>query len=530
LRGIAIGVVAALVVIANPAAFTVVALPVSAYALMPWDRWTLVGSRVAAIALGGLATAVFGLLLFRAYGIDDVYRPTIDFLRAHGGEHDPLKSPRPTWLYDFTWIYGPPILLTVVAIAPALRRAVLADRVRLTVVAMLAVQTAWQWSDQFLRDGTSLELSYYWSYICPFFITAIAAIVGVDFGLRWRHVAAFLGVWYVVLARPTWTGVTLPDGWLFLVTVVLAVVAVLAATRYTWQAGWVILVFFILLTQIAAPAYFPPAGHPFNVDPQYDRIYFNSHSVSTREFGEARWLARELDSLPNDSNMSFAAAPEAEAITAIYGAQVSNEIVRPDPSTMQLAAAAVDDLRLGARPRLAIYGPAETVSKYLRNLNDVPTRTLLDATNPKDLHYRLVVLEPKHDEPVAWAAADLPSWVGRVRGSTRVVRRKVESPGFVTFGPYQRLSRGSWKAKVTYRSSARLGVDVGKFDVVTKSGTDVRGVSEIQGTGGKTRTISIPFSVDDPSLVWEFRTWWDDVGDLGVNRVSVDPQPSTRGG
>jgi hypothetical protein len=529
LRSVAIGVIAALLLIANPATFTVIALPVAAYVLSPLDRVRQVGGRVAGITVGGLATLTFGLLLFRAYGIVDVYRPTVDFLSTHTAFHDPVKSPHPTWLYDFTWLYGPPILVAVVAMVPALRRAVLADRVRLTVFGMLTVQTAWQWSDQFLRDGTSLELSYYWSYICPFFITAIAVIVGVDRGLRWRGVAAFLGVWYVVLARPTWTSVTLPDGWRFLVVVALIVATVLAATRYSFRSNWVILVVFTLLTQVAAPPYSPPAGHPADVSPHYDRIYFNAHSGSTREFGEARWLASQLDSLPDDSQLSFAAMSAGEAIVAIYGAQVTDKVVHPDPVTLKLTRAAVDDLRLRVRPRLVIYGPPEMVERCLRRLKGVAARKLLDATNPGDLHYRLIVLEPKPGANVAWAAAELPSLVGRVNGSTRVASEKVDSPGFVTFGPYQRLGRGNWKATVTYRSSAPVGVDVGRFDVVTRFATDMRGMSEIRGTGGKTRTITIPFSVDDPSLAWEFRTWWNDRGDLTVTHVSVDPRTLRRG-
>jgi hypothetical protein len=56
------------------------------------------------------------------------------------------------------------------------------------------------------------------------------------------------------------------------------------------------------------------------------------------------------------------------------------------------------------------------------------------------------------------------------------------------------------------------------------------GVSAIRGTGGKTRTVAVPFSVDDPALAWEFRTQWNGAGDLTVTRVSVDPQTPSRGG
>ena len=63
-------------------------------------------------------------------------------------------------------------------------------------------------------------------------------------------------------------------------------------------------------SQIAAPSYAQPAGHAFNLDPHYDRIYFHADSVSAKEFGEARWLAGQLDSLPDDSQISFAAGAE----------------------------------------------------------------------------------------------------------------------------------------------------------------------------------------------------------------------------
>jgi hypothetical protein len=186
-----------------------------AYAVS-WDWWTRAGVRVATVAVAGLATLAFGLVLFRAYGIGSVYQPTIDFIRTHTRYHGPLKSPSPTWLFDLTWLYGPPILLAVIVIAPGLRRAFMADRTRVTIVGLLAVQTASQWLDQLLRDGSSLELSYYWSYIYLFFVIALAAVIGLDRLLGWRGAAVFVGVWYVALARPAWTGVTLPTGWTFL--------------------------------------------------------------------------------------------------------------------------------------------------------------------------------------------------------------------------------------------------------------------------------------------------------------------------
>ena len=529
LRSVGVGVLAALLLVANPATLPVVALPIAVYVLVPWDQRRRVGERVAAIAVGLAATVAFGLLLFRAYGIGDVYRPTFEFIRTHSAYQDPLKSPELTWLNDFTWLYGPLILLAVVAVAPPLRRAFLADRVRLIVVGMLAVLTAWQWSDQFLGNGASLEVSYYWSYICPFFITAIAVTIGVDRGLRWRHVAVFLGVWCLVLAGPTWSDVALPPGWGFLVAATLIVTAAAAAARYSLRLALGILAVSVLLTQIAAPSYAPPLAHPYDLNPHYDRIYFHPDSDSTRQFGEARWLARQLDSLPDDSQMSFAAMAEGETIVAIYGAHVTGKFLRPDPVTCELTTTALAELRQGLRPRLAIYGPAEMVERCLHALGANVTRKLLDATNPGGLNFRLVVLESDpRSGAISWTAAELPSLVGRVVGSARVAAAGRDDAGFVVFGPYQRLSRGTWEATLTYRSSARPTTGVGTFDLATGMGLDVREEFNLQGTSGEARAITIPFSVDDPSTAWEFRTRWNGVGDVEVTGVSVRPRTAHR--
>ena len=190
----------------------------------------------------------------------------------------------------------------------------------------------------------------------------------------------------------------------------------------------------------------------------------------------------------------------------------------------------VADLRAGLRPRLAIYGPAEEgteVSASVRRHRGAP----VDATNPGDLRFRLVVLEPQPGSDVlAWTAAELPSLVGRVHGATQVVSPDRDNAGFVMYGPYQRLTRGTWEATVTLPElgAVRCPRRYIRCDPTT-AGERPRGMSEIRGTM-ETGASTDPFSVHNPSWAWEFRAWWNGVGDLTVTGVSVQSASLRPGG
>ena len=57
---------------------------------------------------------------------------------------------------SFVWIYAPPILLATWYLHPSLRARLMADRAQLTIAGLLAGQYAFQWVDQFGRDGNGL--------------------------------------------------------------------------------------------------------------------------------------------------------------------------------------------------------------------------------------------------------------------------------------------------------------------------------------------------------------------------------------
>lgn len=56
----------------------------------------------------------------------------------------------------------------------------------------------------------------------------------------------------------------------------------------------------------------------------------------------------------------------------------------------------------------------------------------------------------------AFSAADLPSQTGAVEGTSRVVHAGVDRPGFINFGPYFSLGKGSYEVSLTYSSNAAV--------------------------------------------------------------------------
>ncbi len=529
-RSILIGVLAALILVANPPAVLITMLPGVAWLVGLWRSDDRVLPHMTAAGGAAIITVLAGHVWFRVvYGLD-VYRPTIDFIRSPAAAiSDPLKSPQLDWMGAYVWIYVPLILFLGVLTIPSIRRSIRIQQLPLFALAAVVIQWAIQVIDQFGRDGIGLEISYYWSFIVPSLTLALASLLGlVDWTRRWLVV--FVAAWLVVLVHPAVIDTALPGGWWFAFLVAAFLIGV--GSFRSLPAGGAVgaLVLFTLLAQVAAPSYDPSAYHSINTNPDYDRLFLGT-ADSDAELNAAIWLADQLDSLESDADLEFAAGGFGSLVVGIYGPHVTGNLL----STREFefvdgADGGLNDVtefraRLGTIGKLAVYGPpdyVENVRSELLGWNS-GIETLLDVVDGADTHYRLLVLDTSHadSQGAVLTGADLFSHTGLIAGSSRHAAAGVHPPGFLTFGPYIHFDSGTYIAKFSYRSDAPSSTEDGFFDVAI--GTETVSTTPLVGTDGEGGEVTIHFEVPIGGRA-EFRALWNGGHDLTLDTVSVSKE------
>src|SRR5699024_11159316 len=110
-------------------------------------------------------------------GIANVYAPTINFARAYTGETDPLRSSGLDWLGYKLWIYLPAFVLAI-AWWGVRTKAWRLSTGELFILRCCGLQYLFQWVYEFTRNGVTLEVPWYWSYVLPSFLLATAVVIG----------------------------------------------------------------------------------------------------------------------------------------------------------------------------------------------------------------------------------------------------------------------------------------------------------------------------------------------------------------
>lgn len=519
-----VGALAALLVIANPFALTVAVTPL-AIVVLTGSR-TMRGRATIAMTVlaSGVVVAMLGLVYFRIfYGIADIYRPTIDFLRAGVGP-DPLKSPRLEWLGRFTWLYVPPLVLVAWG-AVALRvRPGRLDGVETKAAVAAAVQYGLHWLDQFGRGGGGLEIPYYWSMTYCTLGVSLALLVGrLTRGRRPVELVAAVAAGLNLLLIGVPDRFRLPGGAAFfaLAALVAAVLAALLAARRPATAG-ALVVTFTVWTQIGAPPYDPTAYHPFNLTPQYDHLLWAHGENSEMAYREGIWFLSVMKGVQDqDQALFLPVSPWAGPLVGLYQAQLGQRVISTgsfdiaDPSQRYWM---LDD----PHRWLVILGLPEVVAEQVAQARAMGLGPpVVDATHDRDAGYRVVVLplgEPHL--PMTFRADQLAVGQGTTLG-TRVVHHAGDDDGFVTFGPYVPLPPGRYTARLHYRSGAAADQVVGTFDAF---GTDEASVAavDLPGTNGRAETVDLEFTVGEDGQRWELRTVAVGGLDLTVDRMTLD--------
>ncbi|MFZ4812407.1 MAG: hypothetical protein ACOYL9_13795 [Ilumatobacteraceae bacterium] len=528
-----IGVLSGIVVIANPFGVTIVAIPIAAALVLGWQGWRRIFLDGGLLIVGGLLPIVGGLYLFRwRYGLPDVYQPTIDFIRNFQAPvEDPWRSPTSAWIGHFTWIWVPPLLL-ISGLALLRRRGVRLERHEWAAIAVCGAQWLFQCFDEFVRKGYGLQLPFYWSYGFPAYAVGFVVIVGrLTEGMRSRTIAVLGAGWLALMLLGLPSALRLPaDFWFVLVCVIVISGALLVDARAP-AIALALVVGLGAVAQIDAPTYRPVSASFINASPLYDRLFLQAGNMSDDIHDETVWFTDEMDRIVNDASTSFLVLDNwSSVVTAVYGAHVAGHLLTINASGVGLSDQAAAEVRTGARPIVAVYGPPELVAASIATFPEsVGAGTvILDVTNTgPGLGYRLVVYDMPDSAqlPFTWNGAALYRQGGEVEGDEVVLAADAPA-GIVTFGPYVALPPGRYSATLSYRSSTSKGVEVGAFEVSSVQ-TGAVASTTLAGTRGSSAQAVLTFdtSAIDPSVKWEFRTLSSGRGGFVVESILLETAP-----
>jgi hypothetical protein len=117
-----------------------------------------------------------------------------------------------------------------------------------------------------------------------------------------------------------------------------------------------------------------------------------------------------------------------------------------------------------------------------------------------------------------YMAYDLPSQTGRTSGGIRVASQDIDKPGFLTYGPYVKLSKGDYRFEIRYFNNI---VNENKWDIVVDQGRAVLGSGyfENNNNGFKVGSFSISGGHIDSPL--EVRSYFSGFGEVSIQSVRL---------
>jgi hypothetical protein len=375
------GALGGAMVVANPFGATI-ALAAAPLWLrrVPVSRWATL---VAASAAGALVVVLGGMAFFRwRYGLANVYSPTIDFIRTKGTSQDPLKSPRLWWLGYRLWIYVPGLTLGVFY---AMRRwgRFKFDSAELAIAGTCLVQYVFQIWFQFSRHGTSLEISYYWSYIMPSFALTFCIVAGAlakACGPRHLPSVALICVLLIrIIGSPT---PEIIQSW---IDGLLLIVLCGYVGRRTFKSRPALasigLVGAVFLPQTSGPRPEPILPDELRVLSSYELVYRQQSSPGIESFDAATWFVGAMDRLPEPvvrSAVFWYEGAIPARMSAMFGVQVSGRWLNPGMGASSPMDPFPPDVRnailAGDIPTIVAIGPASDVEAMARQFAEIEPR------------------------------------------------------------------------------------------------------------------------------------------------------------
>ncbi len=128
-----------------------------------------------------------------------------------------------------------------------------------------------------------------------------------------------------------------------------------------------------------------------------------------------------------------------------------------------------------------------------------------------------------------FAAKALFSLTGRVEGERRVAAQPQDKAGYLTFGPYVPLRRGTYRIAMSYSSSAPPDTQIGTWDIFDASSGAQLAVYPLAGTSGTAAEREVTFEAHNwGQHRFEFRAFWNGLSDLQVETVRISMVSPTR--
>ncbi len=126
------------------------------------------------------------------------------------------------------------------------------------------------------------------------------------------------------------------------------------------------------------------------------------------------------------------------------------------------------------------------------------------------------------NKEMAFSGKNLPSQSGQVQGASRVAIQGRDSPGYVTFGPYCSLRKGSYRITLRYSSLAPINQSIGKRDIYDANNRVQIAAYPLYGTGGEVKALDTSFTVDKRHLrLFEFRNYWNGISDIQIHAIEL---------
>jgi len=524
-RLIFIGIIVAALIIANP--FMIGLSTVSLLMICWYDRmyWSIKTFSIAITAIIGSVLSVFlvGALWFHYYfGVDNIYQPTVDFLRSNQRNTiDTGEGLTNAWIWNFGWLYIPLVLVVAgyfISFQVSDSQKALIKKSSFATFAVFLFHLLMQ-----IRSGHALETSYYWSMSLPptlILLFVLSALLMTR--IRW-----FVNLLVLMLILTTlYVGVPelfhLRGGWVLFLTLCLFLLALVLLTSVNLTGTTLVFLALVTVLTVGSPNHNNETPTGSFTSPLYEEVYRKRSKNSNAMLQEIIWFENVMDKLKGDAQATFiSASREAWYIVGIYIPHPFERVLFEHSKDRLLSAKIRTELQVGHRRLLTILGSLDNVSEFMKRIqNELPDHEIvLDETHNSGLGYRVAAYSktPNSQFQVRLSPSELPSQVGQLLSSGELA---VSSPigGYATFGPYVTLPKGTYSVELTYRVDS--AGNFGHFDVFSTS-TGILSKQEIENVyAGEGRT-SLTFSVLETSGPWEFRTFVESSKEITINHITL---------
>ena len=242
-RDLVVGVCGGMAIHSNAFVIAPLTLYLGAYAIV----WLISGRPFATLARR-LGLVCLGVLVVTAAGVAyygvvagrwDIFTPTVNITTwlVQGGTRN-WRTPGIAWMADMWWVLTPVVLLVMGVIVTKGRKPPFPESV---IILGGLFTTALLYVHQFLLDGNSLQLHYYFSYALPAIFLLLALIIGRLWQGQRGDVRVIAMILFVLSAAGPWILYSFGSSLLpatFRQHLVVVTIAVVCVAFASWLSRW----------------------------------------------------------------------------------------------------------------------------------------------------------------------------------------------------------------------------------------------------------------------------------------------------